>query len=85
MIIITNKIPNEFGGRGYIWEDDTIPVNGYRFNWSLSYEMVPKPNIFSNEYIETFPNDFAKPSLKERVLIFLKLQKDEPGNRFQGL
>ena len=85
MINIINKLPNQFGGRGYIWEDDTIPTNGNRFNWSLCYEMVPTPNKFSDEYLKTFPDDFANPTIKERILIFLNLQKDEPTKRFQGL
>jgi hypothetical protein len=85
MINIINKLQNEFGNRGYIWEDDTIPTNKNRFNWSLNYESIPRPNQFSDEYIKKFPKEFSKPSIKELILIFLKLQKNEPSKRFKGV
>jgi hypothetical protein len=83
MNIITNKISKEYGGgRGYIWRDTTVPINKYPFQWSLTYDMIPEPKTFSEEYITMFPEDFAKPSIFERLSILLKLKVDDPRTRF---
>lgn len=78
MNIITGRVTNEHSVRGYIWYDTTIPLNGYRFKWSLTYDMIPEPKMFSEEYVKMFPEDFGKPSIVERLLILLKLKQDGP-------
>ena len=76
MNIITNKISKDDSvGRGYIWYDSTIPNSGYRFKWSLTYDMIPEPKIFSDEYKTMYPDEFNKPSILERILMFFKLKK----------
>jgi hypothetical protein len=82
MNIITRK-ESVGSGRGYIWYDDTKPSNGYKFNWTLTYKMIPEPKMFSDEYVEMYPEDFGKPSIIERVLIILKLKIDDPIKRFK--
>jgi hypothetical protein len=84
MNIITSKISKDYGGgRGYIWYDTTVPTKLYPFKWSLTYDMIPEPKTFSDDYIKTFPEDFGKPSIIERVLILLKLKQDDPRGRFK--
>jgi hypothetical protein len=80
MNIITHK-ESVGSDRGYIWYDDTKPSNGYKFKWSLTYDMIPEPKMFSDEYIEKYPEDFDKPGIIERVLIILKLKQDDPRKR----
>lgn len=82
MNIITRK-ESVGSGRGYIWYDDTKPSNGYKFNWTLTYKMIPEPKMFSDEYVEMYPEDFDKPGIIERVLIILKLKVDDPRKRFK--
>ena len=84
MNIVTSKISKEYGsGRGYIWHDTTVPINKFPFKWSLTYDMIPEPKMFSEEYIQMFPEDFGKPSIIERILILLKLKQDDPRGRFK--
>ena len=81
MNIITRK---ECGGtRGYVWYDSNIPNNGYRYKWSLNYDSIPEPKMFSEEYIAMYPEEFSKPSLVERVLNLLKIKQNEPRRRFK--
>jgi hypothetical protein len=81
MNIITNKISKDYSvGRGYIWYDSTIPNNGYRFKWSLTYDMIPEPKIFSEEYKSMYPDEFYKPNILERILMFFKLKQNEQKN-----
>ena len=82
MNIITRK-ESVGSGRGYIWYDDTKPSNGYKFNWTLTYKMIPEPKMFSDEYVEMYPEDFDKPGIIERVLIILRLKEDDPRKRFK--
>lgn len=84
MNIITSKVSKEYnGGRGYIWRDTTVPINLYPFKWSLTYDMIPEPKTFSDEYVKMFPEDFGKPSIIERLLILLKLKQHDPRRRFK--
>jgi len=85
MNIITSKVSKECGGsgRGYIWRDTTVPINLYPFKWSLTYDMIPEPKTFSDDYIKMFPEDFENPNVIERVLILLNLKQDDPRRRFK--
>jgi len=84
MNIITSKVSKEYSsGRGYIWHDTTIPTNMYPFKWSLTYDMIPEPKMFSEEYVKTFPEDFGKPSIIDKILFNLKLKKDDTKKRFK--
>ena len=84
MNIITSKVSKEYGGgRGYIWHDTTVPTKLYPFKWSLTYDMIPEPKTFSDDYIETFPEDFNKPTIIERLLFLLKIKQDDPRRRFK--
>jgi hypothetical protein len=83
MNIITGRVNREDNVRGYIWYDTTIPNNGYRFKWSLTYNMIPEPKMFSEEYKAMYPEEFKKPTLIERVLIKLKLKKDDSRRGFK--
>ena len=82
MNIITRK-ESVGSGRGYVWFDDTKPSNGYRFKWTLTYKMIPEPKMFSDEYVQTYPEDFGKPNIIERILILLKIKQDDPRGRFK--
>lgn len=83
MNIITGRVSREDNVRGYIWYDTTIPNSGYRFKWSLTYAMIPEPKMFSEEYKAMYPEEFRKPSVLERILIFFKLKKHDSRRRFK--
>lgn len=76
MNIITGRVSVEENSRGYIWYDTTVPDSGYRFKWSLAYDMIPEPKIFSKEYMEMYPDEFEKPNIIERVLTLLKIKNN---------
>lgn len=83
MNIITDRINRDGNVRGYIWYDTTIPNNGYRFKWSLTYDMIPEPKMFSEEYMVMYPDEFHELSTIEKILIFLKLKENGPRRRFK--
>ena len=49
----------------------------------LYYNDYNKCCDFSDEYVKTYPEDFGKPSIVERVLNILKLKQDDPRRRFK--
>lgn len=46
--------------RGYKWYDST--KKAILVNWSLKYDMIPEPKIYSEEYLQKYYNDFKKES-----------------------
>jgi len=60
MNVIVDKMIINGKCRGYKWYDSTKLYN--TTNWSLKYERIPEPKIYSQEYIQKYHEDFKKES-----------------------
>lgn len=60
MNIIIDKMIIDGKVRGYKWYDST--KKSILVNWSLKYDRIPEPKIYSEEYIQKYYKDFKKES-----------------------
>ena len=60
MNIIIDKMIIDGKTRGYKWYDST--KKSILVNWSLKYDRIPEPKIYSEEYLQKYYNDFKKES-----------------------
>tara|TARA_R110000782_G_scaffold144871_3_gene237710 strand:- start:12962 stop:13222 length:261 start_codon:yes stop_codon:yes gene_type:complete len=83
MNLITSKVSKEFnGGRGYIWCDTTLKTKDYQFKWSLTYQMIPEPKMFAEDFEKSFPKNFKRLSLIGRVLNHFNIKETNQKDRF---
>lgn len=70
MNIIIDKMIIDGKARGYKWYDST--KTSILINWSLKYDRIPEPKIYSEEYIQKYYKDFKKESKLESLINKIK-------------